>query len=61
MIEGYFAYGLIWAIVFIGVSLVQHFKTDYDDEESEKKNKPVMWFFIAILPTGIIFLISLFS
>ena len=61
MIDGYFAYGLIWAIVFIGVSLVQHFKTDYDDEESEKENKPVMWFFIAILPTGIIFLISLFS
>ena len=61
MIEGYFAYGLIWAIVFIGVSLVQHFKTDYDDEEGEKENKPVMWFFIAILPMGIIFLISLFS
>ena len=60
MIEGYFAYGLIWSIVFIGIALVQHFKTDYDDEESENKNMPVMWFFIAILPYGIIFLLSLF-
>ena len=59
MIDDYFFYGLIWSIVFIGVSLVQHFKTDYDDEESEKKNKPVMWFFIAIVPGGIIFLLSL--
>ena len=52
--------GLIWFLVFLVISLVQQLRTFPDDEESEKENKPVMWFFIGAIPFAIVAIIKLF-
>ena len=53
--------GLIWFLVFLVISLVQQLRTFPDDEESEKENKPVMWFWIGAIPFAILVIISFWA
>ena len=53
--------GLIWFLVFLVISLVEQLRTFPDDEESEKENKPVMWFWIGAIPFAILVIISFWA